>query len=739
MKKYIKALPDKYRSAVLIVLILSFAFAGKAQVYQVYPAYGGQWKRIHPTISQALPNDTFAIDAAHQAYPHIAMKTDSIYVWNTTLLRWQHFSGGSTYTASRGLNLSVNDFRLGGSIDSTVVLTVNNHNFKIDKTTSTTPFIFTTLDTVTGGGAGLRYAGVQLHSTLRWPSYSATGYTSGADVQHRLQIKDSAQMNTQGGDYGGALKVGLVLEKLDSYSGRSVMKFGELQSNFEYAVPINLADLTYVGTSTTSNYKYGKGYVAGHVSYLVMPANDTLENWIGFHNKAFLGGHVKYSYDYPGGHFGNLSAARVANPWFLYGYSARSKSYIAGPTGIGDSVIATTAILDIKSTAKGILIPRMTTAQKNAIVSPATSLLVFDTDLNGYYFWDGAAWTGIGGGLTNPMTTAGDIIVGGVAGAPAAVAAGTATYVLTSNGAGVAPTWQIAPGAGGGITTLNTLTDATQTFATGTAGTDFGIVSAAGAHTFNIPDASASNRGLVTTGSQTYLGLKTHTTGVVAAAFHTLTGSAFGSNLYIPNSATGINVTTAEYLTEGAAGTGLRMGMRGSTSYTVTANSAYAPFIIGAMTSQEATTGTHPLKAGMIIKVQNVTNAAGATANLAGLYIEGPPTGVTPTGGAYAAWLKAGSLRLGGNIEIDRTITGAGTTGNQTINLMSGTVNIAAAGTTVTVTNSFVTANSIVFAVIRTNDSTALLKNVVPAAGSFVINLNAAATAETSIGFLVTN
>jgi len=74
-----------------------------------------------------------------------------------------------------------------------------------------------------------------------------------------------------------------------------------------------------------------------------------------------------------------------------------------------------------------------------------------------------------------------------------------------------------------------------------------------------------------------------------------------------------------------------------------------------------------------------------------------------------------------------------------TINTLAGTVNIAAAGTTVTVTNSLVTANSLVFCTLRTNDTTATVKNCVPAAGSFVINLGAAATGEVSIGFFVVN
>lgn len=38
------------------------------------------------------------------------------------------------------------------------------------------------------------------------------------------------------------------------------------------------------------------------------------------------------------------------------------------------------AILDVKSTAKGMLIPRLTTAHRTAIAAPATGLLVYDTN-----------------------------------------------------------------------------------------------------------------------------------------------------------------------------------------------------------------------------------------------------------------------------------------------------------------------------------------------------------------------
>ena len=56
------------------------------------------------------------------------------------------------------------------------------------------------------------------------------------------------------------------------------------------------------------------------------------------------------------------------------------------------------AMVDISSETKGILVPRMTTAQRTAIASPATGLLVFDSDLKTFYFYNGTSWTGISSG-----------------------------------------------------------------------------------------------------------------------------------------------------------------------------------------------------------------------------------------------------------------------------------------------------------------------------------------------------
>lgn len=60
--------------------------------------------------------------------------------------------------------------------------------------------------------------------------------------------------------------------------------------------------------------------------------------------------------------------------------------------GIGTTTPETSSILDVNSTTAGFLPPRMTTTQRNAILSPAIGLTVYNTTINCIEWWTGSFW-----------------------------------------------------------------------------------------------------------------------------------------------------------------------------------------------------------------------------------------------------------------------------------------------------------------------------------------------------------
>lgn len=68
-----------------------------------------------------------------------------------------------------------------------------------------------------------------------------------------------------------------------------------------------------------------------------------------------------------------------------------------GTTIVGTGSIEATAILQATSTTKGFLPPKMTTAQRDAIVAPATGLVIYNTTTNQLNIFNGS-WGAVGGG-----------------------------------------------------------------------------------------------------------------------------------------------------------------------------------------------------------------------------------------------------------------------------------------------------------------------------------------------------
>jgi hypothetical protein len=73
----------------------------------------------------------------------------------------------------------------------------------------------------------------------------------------------------------------------------------------------------------------------------------------------------------------------------FYSISATAQSFAINTDG---STANTSALLDVKSSTKGILIPRLSTSQRTSISSPAEGLLVYDSTANSFWLFDGTAW-----------------------------------------------------------------------------------------------------------------------------------------------------------------------------------------------------------------------------------------------------------------------------------------------------------------------------------------------------------
>jgi hypothetical protein len=113
---------------------------------------------------------------------------------------------------------------------------------------------------------------------------------------------------------------------------------------------------------------------------------------------------------------------------------------------------------------------------------------------------------------------------------------------LGSGGSCINPT---GGGGGGGITSINGDTTAAQVVTSGTAGTDVAVSTSGGTTTVNVPSASATARGVVTTGAQTIAGAKTFSGGVIGNVTGNASGSAATFTGNLSGDATSVGMVTS--------------------------------------------------------------------------------------------------------------------------------------------------------------------------------------------------
>ncbi|MDA9290018.1 fibronectin type III domain-containing protein [Polaribacter sp.] len=176
-----------------------------------------------------------------------------------------------------------------------------------------------------------------------------------------------------------------------------------------------------------------------------------------------------------------------------------SGTITAGALGIGTTTPDASSALDITSTTKGLLMPRMTNVQRQAISNPAAGLQVFVTDFDGgrFMFYDGTEWGTLSFTEKRPDAPTIGTAVAGDAQATVSFTApssdgGSAitSYTATSNPGNITAT---VNQSGSGDITVTGLTNATAYTFTVTASNAIGTSLASGASnsvtTPNVPDA----------------------------------------------------------------------------------------------------------------------------------------------------------------------------------------------------------------------------------------------------------
>ena len=300
----------------------------------------------------------------------------------TATLTW----GGTTYRV--GDTLTVSNTLLGGT-GSGLIITVATVDSSVLTIASTTGGDITLYRNDTSSALDENIG------TIKWESRDSSVKSSGIGAKI-----GAFSAGTVGGAYLSfstrSVSAGTSLVEAMRIDSRGGVGIGATAIN-TYSLRVS-KDITGATTSygirsdgaiqsdvTTSGYYFRTAAASAAASFTLaglyhysaatsgFGAGSTISNQYGFQVDSTMTGATN---NY--GFLGALAAA--TNTWNLY-MNGTAANYMAGQVVIGTTSLNTSAKVQISSTTQGFLPPVMTTTQKNAIATPATGLVVFDTTL----------------------------------------------------------------------------------------------------------------------------------------------------------------------------------------------------------------------------------------------------------------------------------------------------------------------------------------------------------------------
>ena len=161
---------------------------------------------------------------------------------------------------------------------------------------------------------------------------------------------------------------------------------------------------------------------------------------------------------------------------------------------------------------------------------------------------------------------------------------------------------------------------------------------------FTLQPASINFGGVVTTGTQSFVGSKTFTgnatvSGSSIFGANATIGSGPDSNLFITGSSGASDTSNAAFQLRGSGTLTSRMSARDGTSRGVSAGSSYATMVFASSGVTEPSSGNNPLISVLAVKPFTITSGAGTVSDTASVYIQGAATTTVVSGSNYSLWV----------------------------------------------------------------------------------------------------